>query len=290
MRLKNRLFLLIILLLFVFMLTNTTYLKNGIENGIKICVKVVIPSLFVFIMMSNIILETIVSEPTWKFSPKWLILALGSVCGFPSGAIACEKFLERRIIQKEDAEKLLPFCNNASPSFVIGIVGFLVGNVKVGVIIFLAVFISALLLVISIKCEKQSITQEMQEFNFSSIFSNSLELSIKSISTVCASIILFAALLEILKNKTNKTIFCIGSLFLEISNAVMNCNEILHSFPMINIGVLGFICAWSGICVHFQIFSVSKSIKVKYFRFLILKFFQGLLAMLFSIIGYKIFI
>lgn len=106
---------------------------EGAKNGLMLCLQTVIPSLFPFFLLSNVVLDAF----SGASSP--LLRPLGRFCGIPAGAeaILIPAFLggypvgaqcvaqacQDGRITRADARRLLSFCNNAGPSFLFGIVG-----------------------------------------------------------------------------------------------------------------------------------------------------------------------
>ncbi len=68
---------------------------------------------------------------------------LGNLCGFPMGAREVGAAYRDRLLSIEEAQRLVPICSNPSPAFVIGAVGGLAGDLRVGVILFLCVILSS---------------------------------------------------------------------------------------------------------------------------------------------------
>ena len=65
-------------------------------------------------------------------SPKLSVFLLGALCGFPVGAVVCERMCESGALAKRDAARLLPFVNGASPAFLFGAAGSLFGDWRIG--------------------------------------------------------------------------------------------------------------------------------------------------------------
>lgn len=61
-------------------------------------------------------------------------LLLGLVGGYPIGAQTAAGLYRDRLLTREEAQRLLTFCNNANPVFLISVLGAGVfGSVRVGV-------------------------------------------------------------------------------------------------------------------------------------------------------------
>lgn len=111
-----------------------------------------VPSLFVFLVLSKAVLS---KRPVLWLAKKMgmapFLFVLGTVCGFPTGAVCARKLFDDRAVNKKTAEYLMAVSNNASLSFVTGFLGTSVfENQKTGVVLlclqWAACLLSALLL------------------------------------------------------------------------------------------------------------------------------------------------
>ncbi len=65
--------------------------------------------------------------------------ALGFIGGYPVGAKTAISLYENGMCTKTEAERLLAFCNNSGPAFILGVVGAGVfASSRVGVLLYLA--------------------------------------------------------------------------------------------------------------------------------------------------------
>lgn len=105
---------------------------SGAAEGIELCLRTVIPALFPFMILSSVFLSCATALP-WKgtvfstvfrFPPGEGFLALPCFLGgYPMGAQSVCKVYQEGRLQKDAAQRLLAFSNNAGPSFVFGVVG-----------------------------------------------------------------------------------------------------------------------------------------------------------------------
>ena len=108
---------------------------QGARDGLTLCAGVVIPSLFPFVVLAcfltNSGLGELISRPLSPITRY--ILKLPSSCGcavimsmlggYPVGAKMISGLLEQKKIDKAQASRMLCFCVNAGPAFLIGTVG-----------------------------------------------------------------------------------------------------------------------------------------------------------------------
>lgn len=104
----------------------------AVTKNLSLCAKKVIPSLFLFSVLSNFALNSGALEILVKlFAPVMRLWGLsencfealfwGSFSGFPVGARITASLYEKGQITKSEGENLLSFCNNCSPVFLTGI-------------------------------------------------------------------------------------------------------------------------------------------------------------------------
>lgn len=121
------LFLLCLLLSF-FLLPDISFL--GARNGVFLWIKIVIPSLFPFLLVSTCLLHlNLISCLTPVLSPFFCKIfgcskngcypiLIGLLSGYPMGAKACADLVKKGDITKDEGQYLLGFVNNASPMFI----------------------------------------------------------------------------------------------------------------------------------------------------------------------------
>ncbi len=127
-------------------------------DAISLCLQVVIPSLFPFFVCSRYLVEQGIANLLSRYLSRWmrplfgvpgsgaLAVVLGIVSGYPIGAATIVSLFESGACTKAEAERLLTFCNNSGPLFVLGAVGIgMLHNQKLGVLLYLVHVASALL-------------------------------------------------------------------------------------------------------------------------------------------------
>jgi hypothetical protein len=106
--------------------------RDGAAEGIELCIRSVIPSLFPFIFLGGWLagglsgvrlplLERLLGIPGGSGG----IFLVGITGGYPVGAQAVADSFARREIRLGDARRMMGFCNQAGPSFIFGITAML---------------------------------------------------------------------------------------------------------------------------------------------------------------------
>ena len=131
----------------------------GIRFGMERCATVLIPSLFPFMVLSIFLslaeVSTVLARPLGWISERCfalprdmgILVLLSFIGGYPVGARMVSSLYSQRRIEKETAERMLCFCVNAGPSFVISAVGAGMLQDKVAGVVLLCSQVCASLLV-----------------------------------------------------------------------------------------------------------------------------------------------
>ena len=110
--------------------------KTALENareGILICIQSLIPTLLPFFLISSLLTHSIAGTRTRCLSAleklcsipagSGIYLVIGFLGGYPAGAANVSEGYRNGQLSRSDAERMLPFCSNAGPSFLFGILG-----------------------------------------------------------------------------------------------------------------------------------------------------------------------
>lgn len=255
---------------------------RGVSDGINLCIYTLIPSLFPFTVLANFCAEAGFTGGKSKFLGKItnFVFALDAECasviffsligGLPVGAKMTQSIYEKGIITKKQAQRLLLFCMNPGPAFAVSYVGSrLFSSKKIGVIIYLSVILSSLLLGFLTRFvfdgnSESSFSVRGKESSLSEAFYTATVKSGKTLFEVCAWVVLFSCVSEL----TEKFVLGEGSLlFLQsITEMTKGCKIASES---LGIPAVAGIIAFGGICAHFQVSSAILKVKLPYKYFLI---------------------
>lgn len=267
---------------------------EGIISSIRVCVNVIIPSLFPFMTASGIIISSgLYYKLSLPFSPVsryvfrirtdlFSIFLISSVGGYPVGAKLLMNLYESGNIDKKTAEKMLGFCYMGGPAFFIGAAGMKIYNsTSVGMIIFASVFIANMTAMFL--CGLRSPISHKNTHGRQLIFSlNDFLSSINSggigIAKICAAIVFFASLLAVLDASGIIDFFSrIISSMTNISPEI--CRILLRSMLEISnisalpsdlsfLPIVTALLSFGGLCVIFQVEGIIGN-KLSTYNFLI---------------------
>ena len=127
----------------VWFLADAGDVRADTKDALVLCARSVIPSLFPFLVISSLLL----SLGFGQLTAPWLAgLMEPLVGGYPIGAGTAADLYRESLVSREEAERLLAFCNNSNPVFLISVLGAGVfGSVRTGVWLWLIHVLSALL-------------------------------------------------------------------------------------------------------------------------------------------------
>lgn len=102
----------------------------GASEGVMLCLMTVIPSLFPFFVLSVLLTSSLMGTTLAFLRPLGILCALPKggesllaasfLGGYPAGAQAVAESYRAGQLPKQEAERLLAFCNQAGPAFLFG--------------------------------------------------------------------------------------------------------------------------------------------------------------------------
>ncbi len=276
-----------VLLMLLFVVFPAVQIKGAI-NGLIICSNIVIPSLFPFTVLSLFLFgcgfikyfEVILNKFAkllFRISGRNLTIFLVSfIGGFPVGARLIEEEYKLGNIDKKLGENMLAYCVNSGPAFIIiGVGSTILNNKELGIILFISNFLASFIIAFILRYQnKKSFslkTEANKKQSISDVFVEATAKASTSIIGICGFVILFSTLIEVVMSLpiTNVIRNLLCSL-LEITNGTIICDK--------NVYLIAFLLGFGGICVHFQILSVTKALKPNYIKFLIYRIIHGFLT------------
>ncbi len=256
---------------------------QGVKNGIDICLTALVPGLYPFMILTNLYISSKAAE--MRFSPVdricRFIFRLPGCCaaviffsligGLPIGAGMSAQLYERGLISKEQCGRMICFCVNPGPAFVISVVGLsALKSQKTGILIYVSLILSSLIIgIVSRFFGSEAETYKnspVKEFSSErkSIVENAVIKSSKSIFAVCAWVVAFSCLSEMIINLgfsdgTNNFLMCVT----EITKGSLVASE---NYP---VPVVAAVIGFGGICGHFQLLRYVNAAELRYKYFLV---------------------
>ncbi len=225
----------ITILLVIFSQSNLDATKRGLE----LWATTVVPALFPFFVVTNLLSQTKVVDILGKLFDKLMkplfnvpgiggfAFVMGLISGYPVGAKVVSNFREQNLVTKDEGERLLAFTNNSGPLFILSSVGIgLFGDTKTGILLLCTHILSCITVGIilgkfSKKADEEfklrmntKLTRKTSESytipnthnvtlkNLGEILANSINNSISTIFLIGGFVVIFSVIISIL-NKTH---------------------------------------------------------------------------------------
>ena len=274
------------------------------KDALNLCFEMIIPTLFPFFICSGILIYSGFCEilaKMFRFCMKPLFginpagasaFVLGIISGYPLGAITAGELYENNYISKTEAERLLAFCNNSGPLFILGSVGAAVyADMRIGAALYLTHILAALTVGIIFRFYKKSgfvqppTVMTTPERSVGEIFNISLQNSIKNILTVCGAIVFFCMISRLALGvlPIGGTVYAVLSGIAEFASGTANIAAL--SVPMAKKLILtAFVVGFAGLCVHMQVIAVIAKYRLSLVPYFVGKLLHGTLAALYMLV------
>lgn len=266
--------------------------REGITQGTRLCLEVLVPSLFPFLAVTNLFVESGLCHRAGKLLKKPAavlfgisgnlapVILLSLIGGYPAGASGIAALRKQELISEDDAKKAAMFAVCAGPGFVVNYVGCSVYHSReIGLVILSAQILSVIITGIGMRLltrpsQHNSIRENTApKIPFSTALVASVQTAAKGMLQICAFVLLFSAVTgvcaQLVRSDTAlSAVYCTA----DVCTAVIQLSE---QYP---IELVAFAIGFGGMCVHFQIFAVLKGIHINKPLFFFIRIIQGLLT------------
>lgn len=259
---------------------------KGVSNGLTLCSTAVIPSLFPFIFLSDFFIRSGLCEivggyisPVMNFlfrlpGSAGCAVLMSLIGGYPVGARMISQLIDDGSITPLQGRRMLVFCVNAGPAFVVGTVGtVMLSSTRAGIILYTSLVIASLLMGFFMRffSEKTKCKRCVGEKSFSAgVVSQSVLGATDSMLMLCAWILLFScanALVRCLPLSEKALLWV--SIITEVTGG---CVQSTGAFPLC---VTALVLGWSGLSVHCQLSPYIKQTGLRYSHFCLSRLVHG---------------
>lgn len=273
---------------------------DRVRSGIDVCLRVMIPSLFCFLILSEFARQTGVLTPLLRpldrILHRVLKLPEGSttlfffalIGGYPAGSRLLSDTVRENGLSAEDADRLLPFFVFAGPSYLLGGVGIpLFHQSGFGVILILSQLLATLVmafLFLRLGPPIPEIKAPPKRESVSAALTLSVAKAARTMASICGFILLFHAVLTFLPTGWRceaPALYTALCGFLEVTEGVSACSLLPPHTALI--AACG-ITAWGGCCIWLQIAAVLQGSGISLRRTLLLRLPYVLLSTAFCIL------
>ena len=270
-------------LLFIF----PQFSVSGSVEGVRLCIDVLLPSLFPFMIISSFIslcgaadflsllfipVTRLLNLPD-KTAAVWLSSFTG---GFPSGAHSICSLYRLSAVSKQQAEQLISCCVCSGPSFLILAVGSqMLGSAKTGILLFLSQIISVIIIT-AIFCRQGKQNGSAAPFKYLS-FDKALVSAVSdsafSLINIFACVLFFSVLTYVLNGNMPFSRFIVS--FLEVT---LGCRQAAILKNGLSVLFIAFLTGFGGVSVCFQILSLARDHGLSPARFWLIRIINGVLC------------
>lgn len=262
---------------------------DAVREALTLCAASVIPSLFPFFILSSLAVSLGFARIIGRYLERMMrtlfyvggvgasALAIGFVGGYPAGARTVGALYREGTLTKDESQRLLAFCNNSGPAFILGMAGVgIFGEGRIGAYLYLIHVLAALLTGILLRrIGRGDITlcrthATVEKPSFAAAFTDAVQSSLGAILNVCAYVTVFIVFLRLLAlcGVLTLPVKFLSALFPPLSrNAaalVFGALEMTSGIAALTPDAQGFVCAaaligWGGLSVHAQTLSLLPS-------------------------------
>ena len=304
--------------------------STGISRGLSICSSLIIPSLFPFLVLAGFTTKSGVGHAIGRrleFLTRLLFglpgccatgILIGFIGGYPSGALAVGELVQQGAISKAQGRRMLCFCVNGGPAFIISGVGAgMMGSIRYGVMLYAAHIAAALLLGIALRVlaplketenqdrKNNEMRVSLQRMPPAAAFVESVATACRTMLTMCGFIVLFASLMSLIDasgfthwfQTAAQNLFhvegnaksfadivaCILPGLLEVSSGSIEAARAGAAAPL----MLGMTLGWASLSVHCQVAASLQGQRLMGTSYFLARIFHALLGGLLSVMLFR---
>ena len=288
----------------ILIIRNSDLAIKYMSEGLTLCTRTVIPSLFPFMVISDMLHASGAAEFIGRplRAPMRFLFGvsgeggcaaiLGILCGFPIGAKSAVSMYDANKISKKELERLLTFANNPSSAFIISAVGLsLFGCRKIGILLYASILLSSFLVGVAQNIIFRNLNTQADIIlpapksakpkAFAGDFTEAVTSSAFGLLRICAFVVFFSAVMGVFSSalSSSEIPYALRALlfgFFELTGGM--AEAALLSPSEMGIILAAFIGGWSGISVHFQIMSLCAGRNISFKPYFVAKLCQGILS------------
>ena len=272
---------------------------QGIRDGLLVSGQVLIPSLFPFMVLSGFIAITdwgrVLSYPLRPITQRiyklpqdlGVVMAISLVGGYPIGAKTISTLLKEGRINKATAQRMLCFCVNAGPAFVVSAVGAgMFADRRIGIILFICQVISTLIVgaVVSYSSNIPQVARpEFANRKNSEAFVEAVSGASSSMIVMCAFAVLFSGIAAMLADLEGVSRVILSG-FLEVAAGNIAAAQIGGEMAVV---LASMFISFSGLSVIFQVMFFFKGQEISFWPFFISRIAHGVISSILTLIIYR---
>ena len=262
---------------------------DAVREGIELCLRAVIPSLFPVFAVSSLLVSLGAAEAAGRLLARpfgrlfrcggagCAALLLGLVGGYPVGARTAAALVRQGTLTREEGGRLLTFCNNAGPAFAVGVAGVTVfASARVGAYLYL-IHIAAALATGLLLCRRGSTSPSAAVpapavTGLAQRLLSAVSDAAAAMGRVCAFVVFALVLLRLAETATG-TWSAPAAGFVELTNGILRLTPDRRGFV-----TAAALLGWGGLSVYGQTAAVTAGSGIPLGRYLPAKAVQAALS------------
>lgn len=280
--------------LFVLLFASQQVIESS-RYGLRLCIELILPNLFPFFVISFLLsrlgFPVLLGKLLAPFASRFFrssgtgvtALFVGLTGGYPMGAAYLAELIRDGSIETREGERLLAFCNNSGPAFLVGAIGAGVyGSSRIGLSLYGVHILAAVLTGLLFRGKKGSTSRARSYLchsvhRLSALLPEAVQQSVTAILNVCGFVVCFSVFTGLLEtsgavgvlmrffsahcNVEPRAVraFLIG--FWELGSGI----GAMRSLPPtpFHLALSAFLAGWGGVSVHFQTLAVLSDTEIK---------------------------
>lgn len=261
---------------------------QAVRDALALCAQSVIPALFPFFVVSSLFIDLgcaavlgrslapIMRRLFGVSGAGGTAFLLGIIGGYPVGGRTAGELYRSGQCEREECERLLAFCNNAGPSFILGIAGLgCFGSVRVGAWLYLIHVGAAVMVGLLFRSTSRQMGQpkKTETPRWADALIQAVRGGAMSMVNICAFVVFFLVILRLFSRFTGIQHGAILGI-VEMTNGILRLANDRRGFIWAA-GLLG----WGGLSVHCQTAAVLSGSGLSLKRYFIGKALQAAISM-----------
>ena len=256
------------------------------------CMELILPSLFPFLALSNLIISLGFAESLGRLADPVMrrvfrlngtcagVFLMGIAGGYPIGAKSAISVYEQGLCSRTECERMLSFCNNSGPAFILGVVGSgIFSSTGAGLLLWLAHVLASLTVGVLFRFYRyREPIAEGQRLRHAPVrpakaFADSVRNALAGVGNISAFVIFFAVavnllfasgLLDVLSRVIAAPLSGLGVDRARVTRLLTGAIEITSGLRSLqgagahmgaDLSMAAFLLGWAGVSVHCQVLS-----------------------------------
>lgn len=282
------------------LLVRSAVAGEAVRRGLTLCARSVIPALFPYFVVSGLFTSLGFAEGVGRrLAPVTehlfgvggagaSALFLGLLGGYPVGGRTAGQLYRAGRLEKDEAQRLLAFCNNAGPSFILGVVGLgCFQSLRAGVLLYVIHALSAVMVGILQKKKGRPRRSAPRPLSppekILSAFIRSVQDSAGAMVRICGFVV-FALVVQALLAELTGITHPAALGFIELTGGVVRLGSSPSDFVW-----AATLLGWGGLSVHGQTAAVLAGTGLRMDRYFLGKLLQAAVSAVLAYMAVRFF-